>query len=169
MRRLLPLAGLLVALAIPSLAQADSSTAHDICVEGYNGVNKTTGATLADFESPQKGSPSAQVNWAAVARGVDDIISGTISDSSNGTNTTYCIAHRQWDHTTGFGLGLDHYLISYFVAWNNLGGGVFRPTAYGSWYGSTYWQSSFNRAISDWSVPMYWGGGHSSNYSYPAP
>lgn len=169
MRRLLLIAFACVAGVgfIAPAAQADSSSAHDICVEGYNGVNKTTGATLADFESPQKGSPSAQVNWAAVARG-GDFISGTISDSSNGTNTTYCIAHRQWDHTA-LGLGLDHYLISYFVAWNNLGGGVFRPTAYGSWYGSTYWQSSFNRAISDWSVPMYWGGGHSSNYSYPAP
>lgn len=173
MKKIIMLAGALVALAAPAAASADSSTGSGLCQEGRQGKNATSNTNLADFESPQKGSPLGQALWAATARAGGGItVASTTTYDGNGTNGSsswvYCHTTFHWNKSTGFGAGEDYFVVSFVTYYTPLSGGGFRPVAFGSHQGISYWKADSNGATALFNVAMPWSGGQ-SNYSYPRP
>lgn len=151
---------------IAPAAEANSTTGSGLCAEGFAGKNSTTGAALADFESPQKGVPQNLFTWERTARGASIWYAQGMAVTSTGTGKTYCQVTGHWDKSTGFGSGEDYSILSYVVFWNDLGT-TFQPVAYNTYNGATYWRADSNGATSNFDVAMPWGG--TSNFSYPAP
>lgn len=173
MRKMIPLVGLLMALAIPTVASADSGDGGGLCNEGWQGLNLTTRQFLSDFESPQKGTPRNQGVWVDTGRtggggSFATTLSATSSVNTGGSNwKTYCVAHMHWDKSTAFGPGEDHFKVSFVVYSTSAYPGVFSPAAYGSYEGNSYWTADSNGASANFSIAMPWGG--TSNYRYPKP